>query len=68
MNLLDSLWHLLAITHVIIGHILNKLLPAAAIAYKAIFFHLNDGLLIALILHYTALLLLRFCLLNQFLG
>ena len=68
MNLLDSIGHLLASTHVIvfiIHRILTKLLlllSTAAIAYKAIFLHLDDGLLVTLILHYAALLL-GFCLL-----
>ena len=65
MNLLDSIGHLLASTHVIvfiIHRILTKLLllSTAAIAYKAIFLHLDDGLLVTLILHYAALLL-GFC-------
>ena len=71
MNLLNSIGHLLARTHVIvfsIHRIFTKLLlllpAAAAIAYKAIFIHLDDGLLITLILHYAAALLLGFRLLN----
>jgi len=74
MNFFNPIRHcLLAMTPVvlvfIVPCILSKLLPATAIAYKAIFLHLNDGLLIALILHDTAaLLLFRFRLLCHLLG